>query len=72
MTACPRPKEEMFAKIVTRDRERPICAILLDPGIRPALMDPAPWDELRRAVTFYSGNPTDSAGRAETDYRSGL
>jgi hypothetical protein len=38
----------------------------------PALMDPATWDELRCAITFYNGNPADSAGMAETDYRSGL
>ncbi|HTW70682.1 MAG TPA: hypothetical protein VME47_12405, partial [Acetobacteraceae bacterium] len=63
----PTPEEEMYAEIVAEDRDRPIGPILfdicVDLGIIPAQMDPATWDELRRAITQYGADPTPLEAR---------
>ena len=63
----PTPEEEMYAEIVAEDRNRQIGPILfdicVDLGIVPAQMDPATWNELRRAITLYGADPTPLEAR---------
>jgi len=57
----PTPEEQMYAEIAAEDRNREIGPILfdicVDLGIIPARMDPATWDELRRAIALYGADP---------------
>jgi len=63
-------------QIADHDRRRPIGAVLadicLDLGIVPEQMDRATWDELRRALYLYGGNPATLMVRCESRPRSRL
>ena len=57
----------MYAEIVAEDRDREIGPILFDVcvdlGVVPQQMDPATWDELRRAIALYGADPAPFEAR---------
>jgi hypothetical protein len=63
----PTPEEQMYAEIVAEDRDREIGPILFDVcvdlGVVPQQMDPATWDELRRAIALYGADPAPFEAR---------